>query len=548
MKKGLLMVLSFFVMGLFLVHAGGRGQRDTGNSATQDIEVVRMDVPGESWLVPYDQTVVMTTARSEQVGVLHELDTDNDTSNNFTRAYKKYLNVDLRTAWVSADYNANINLAIASGDLPDVFNVNNNQFKQLLDAGMLEDVTDAFERNVSQEVKKEYDFVPTVMEPYKQNGRLYGYPLLYYGDIEKAYYMWFRKDWMAELGYSGDPKTIDDMIGIVESMNRRYETKGMAMDKGLDALFGLAPMWHAAPKIWVTASNGRIEYGSVQPEMKSAVAAFADWYKRGLINSNFATEDGDTVKADIINALYGAHPFVQWWGWYAGTQVVENNNRNAYFEPYQLPSVDSKPVLYPLSFPNDTTLVVKKGYKNPDAVMKCINLTTLLVSSARKRGIITEEDSAHYMRTGQYVGFWLRPPTIEYRGWEEAQEFRRTGNGSVFSGSGNLEKNIYARNFFETGDTSNNSLGGFLQVFGDRTSYGIAKSIVDRDEFIRSRLWGATPEAVARYGSTLDDLLLEGFTLIILGQQPVSYFDTLVRNWYTAGGQEMTDAINAMYR
>jgi putative aldouronate transport system substrate-binding protein len=56
-----------------------------------------------------------------------------------------------------------------------------------------------------------------------------------------------------------------------------------------------------------------------------------------------------------------------------------------------------------------------------------------------------------------------------------------------------------------------------------------------------------TPEEVTRYGSTLDDLLLEGFTLIILGQQPVSYFDTLVRNWYAAGGQEVTDAVNRMY-
>jgi putative aldouronate transport system substrate-binding protein len=360
--------------------------------------------------------------------------------------------------------------------------------------------------------------------------------------------MWYRKDWMAELGYNGDPKTVDEMLKIVEAMNKKYGTKGMAEDKSLSHLLSLAPIWHAAPGIWTTGQNGRIEHGSVQPEMKTAVAAFADWYKQGLINPNFATEDGDTVKADVINAKYGAQPFLQWWGWYAGTDVVNNNNKNAYFEPYQLPSIDNKPVLYPLSFPNGGTLVVKKGYKHTDAVMKMINLHLLMESSKALGTIITQEEYYFYDEIHGVMPFTLMPPTFDYENLDDTREFKRTGDYSVFRGAGQAEKARGSIQFLETGDASGGALGGFLQVYADRSAYGIAKGIVDRDEFIRSKMWGATPETVASYGSTLDDLLLEGFTLIILGQQPVSYFDTLVRNWYAAGGQEMTDAINAMYR
>ena len=50
------------------------------------------------------------------------------------------------------------------------------------------------------------------------------------------------------------------------------------------------------------------------------------------------------------------------------------------------------------------------------------------------------------------------------------------------------------------------------------------------------------------YGSTLDDILTEGFTKIIIGDEDVSYFDELVSNWRTAGGDTVIQAVNEMYK
>jgi putative aldouronate transport system substrate-binding protein len=58
---------------------------------------------------------------------------------------------------------------------------------------------------------------------------------------------------------------------------------------------------------------------------------------------------------------------------------------------------------------------------------------------------------------------------------------------------------------------------------------------------------GPAPEEMANYGSTLDDILTEGFTKIIIGEQPLSYFDAVVAEWKAAGGDVVTAAVNKTY-
>jgi putative aldouronate transport system substrate-binding protein len=48
-------------------------------------------------------------------------------------------------------------------------------------------------------------------------------------------------------------------------------------------------------------------------------------------------------------------------------------------------------------------------------------------------------------------------------------------------------------------------------------------------------------------GYNLGELLTEEFTKIIVGLQPVSYFDTIVNMWRTSGGDIVTRAVNREY-
>ena len=60
-------------------------------------------------------------------------------------------------------------------------------------------------------------------------------------------------------------------------------------------------------------------------------------------------------------------------------------------------------------------------------------------------------------------------------------------------------------------------------------------------------MWGPATETLLSSGSTLDDILTEGFTKIIVGDKDIDYFDTLVEEWEKAGGAKATEEINEMY-
>ena len=86
-----------------------------------------------------------------------------------------------------------------------------------------------------------------------------------------------------------------------------------------------------------------------------------------------------------------------------------------------------------------------------------------------------------------------------------------------------------------------------MQQGHEKCAYGLAKKILDDEDYIKSALWGATPETLLNMGSTLDDILTEGFTKIIMGEETVDYFDTIVQNWMAAGGEAATNEMNEMY-
>ena len=70
---------------------------------------------------------------------------------------------------------------------------------------------------------------------------------------------------------------------------------------------------------------------------------------------------------------------------------------------------------------------------------------------------------------------------------------------------------------------------------------------VDNEQILKDKIWGATPQAVIDYGSTLNDLLVQGYTKIIMGVEPIDYYDTLIAEWKTAGGDAATASVNEMY-
>ena len=67
------------------------------------------------------------------------------------------------------------------------------------------------------------------------------------------------------------------------------------------------------------------------------------------------------------------------------------------------------------------------------------------------------------------------------------------------------------------------------------------------DKGIETCIAQALPSA-SLYNTECEKILSEGYIGIITGEKPVDYFDEMVKAWYAAGGQTLTEEANAIYK
>lgn len=494
----------------------------------------------------YSDTVTISTVTSEYLSAKYP-EGDDITNNAWIRAYKDRFNIEVVTDWVSDEYDTKLNLSISSGELPDVFKVNSAQLNLLAEADMLYDMTEVFEEYASDRLKQ---YMQDDYDSYQSGvikGKFLGIPQMHWGIIDQPDYIWIRKDWKEALKLD-DPKTMEDVVNIAKAFNDAgYSSYGMAVDQTLDYLNLTAIAWNAHPDMWIEGSDGNIAYGSVQPEMKAAIAEWAKWYQEGILNPDFATLDFNAMNEAVVSGNVGVQPFYQWWGYNPGVDTVSSNGAESIFEPYLIPSAIGEEVMQSIFFANGSYTVVSKDCKNPEAAVKLLNFYAYMVDEAAGKedseilsGFL-DSDMAHVVGA-----FRVLNPACDYEQYAAVSKALETGDTSAFTTSGMWQK--YNNSVeFKTNQTPS-ATGDYMQQGHEKSSYGLSTYVLDNNLYIKSKLWGAAPEAQLNYGSTLDDLLTEGFTKIIMGIESIDYFDTVVANWKSAGGDEVTAQMNEMYK
>lgn len=492
----------------------------------------------------YTEPVTIHTVRGEYSSAQFP-EGDNMSTNVWTRAYKERFNIEVVTDWVSDDYTTKLNLAISSGDLPDVFTVNPTQLQQLIKADMIMDLTSVFDQYASARVKSYMEADRSSYESGMKDGKLFGIPTLHWGFIEQPDFIWIRNDWKEELGLP-DPKTMDDVKNIALKFKEKYGAYGLAVDQTLDYLNLLAIGWGAHPDMWIPGEDGRLVYGTVQPEMKDALAAWAEWYKLGIIDPEFPIKDFSAMNAGVVAGKVGMQPYYQWWGYNPGVDVVTNLGKDAIFYPYKIPTVDGKEATQSIFFANGSYTVINKKSKHPEAVIKLLNFYAYMLDEGTGNetpetlAAFLDKDIAHV--TG---AFKIINPNTDYEQFERVSEALKSGDTSAFTTSGMWQK--YKNSVEFKNNATPAATGDYLQQGAPKNAYSLAKSVLDSEQYVKTALWGAPPEELVKFGSTLDDILTEGFTKIIMGAESIDYFETVINNWRTAGGDTVTEAVNREY-
>lgn len=543
MKKKLTALL---LTAVLLIMTGCQKEAETtkesGNASTTGNETSSTSESVDIW-APYTDTVTLHTVTTEFTDATYP-EGDDVTNNVWTRAYKDKFNVDLVTDWVSDEYDTKLNLSIAEGSLPDVFHVNNSQLQQLIEADLVMDITDVFNTYASDRLKGYMAADQDSYESGMTDGKLYGIPQMHYGFISQPNYVWIRQDWKTALNLP-DPETMDDVVNICKQFMNKYGGYGMAVDQSLTYLNILAVGWGAHPGIWIE-KEGQIEYGSIQPEMKDALMEWAQWYQDGIINKDFATTDYSKMNEDVISGKVGVQPFYQWWGYAPGSDVVRNLGDDAQFRPYMIPSANGQQVISSISFANGSYTVVSKKCKNPEAAIKLINYYAYMIDdSAGKEEPATIAAFTDLGMSHVTGALGVINPDSDYIQYEQIVEAMKNGDTSKITNSVNLMKYNNALDYFNNKTPGN--IGFYLQEGFEQSAYGLGKQILDNGWYVKSKLWGRSPQTLVDSGSTLNDILTEGFTRIIIGDKPVDYFDTIVKDWKSAGGEQATKEMNEIY-
>lgn len=475
--------------------------------------------------------------------------------NVWTDLIEERLGIKLTVAW-SADngtgaYGNKMNMSIASKDMPDLFTVFPDGYAQAKAAGVLADMTDVLDKYASPRLKKLLEENAEVVEACKEDGKLYGIPSI--GDASlTSSQLWIRQDWLKKVGLEA-PKTWEDVVAIARAFtnddpdgNGQKDTYGIGLQNGLwwggaGSFEGFATAFHAfGGENWVTTAENRIEFGGVQPEMKEALRAANAMFAEGLIDPEFSVKNLDKIVEDIYNNKIGMF-FGENYAGYWPLQTLVDQNPEAIFLPYSMVSADDQPAMAGTRWPVSQFYCVSSSCKNPEAAVLIANLYLEMVNDDS-----TQEMIDTYEYAGDVSAYMLCPVRLSAPGFEFRcyQAMVAADNGDKSQLTNKMMANYDSVKAYENGDTSKY---GYWSQLGPKGSVAVVQNYIDQDRLVLTSLHGSIPEAQAGVDTSLKQMQTERYVKIITGDLPVDAFDQFVTDYYAAGGDKLTEAVNEAY-
>ncbi|MCJ8010849.1 extracellular solute-binding protein [Paenibacillus sp. KQZ6P-2] len=308
-------------------------------------------------------------------------------NNPWIKAIQETLNVHVNIAWIVTNQNMEqkVDLTIASNTLPDAMVVTPSQLSQMVKADELADLTTAYNDYASPVMKSIMDSTNgAAMSQVTFNGQILALPSVAPEDISM---LWIRKDWLDQLGLQ-PPATLDELEATARAFverdpdgNGKADTIGIAAGVPLyddyhagPGSFNLNPIfsaYNAYPGFWLKDAQEKPVYGSIQSETKAALEKLRDMYANGLIDREMGIRD--SAAEVVINGKAGMF-FAPFSGGYWPVPEALKNNPRANWQAYALPLDADGKFNAKVFQPTKSFIVVRKGYKHPEAVVKVTNL------------------------------------------------------------------------------------------------------------------------------------------------------------------------------
>lgn len=471
--------------------------------------------------------------------------------NAYTRYLREMLNIQNESVYMESEdrYDEFINILVKDRTLPDILVLSDRDtLKEMVENDLVEDLTEVFETCTTERIREMYDsYGDELLESGMFQGKLMAVleTVIDHGPC----LMWLRRDWMEQLGLD-EPQSLEEAFEVVGAFveNRMgteegEEPAGLVCDTSLvgttSSSYSVDPVFDsfgASPQRWVN-QNGEIVYGSLTEETKEALACLRKLYSRKIIDENFALRAQNNLRDLVVEGKCGAF-FGLWWT--PNNPLMDEYKRDpeADWQPYYFPAKIRKDTY--ASFRDNKYVVVRKGYEHPEIVMKIISV---LFDYTRYEKKDAQEINDYFALN---VDPTARPLVInvDYNEatYKVTENIRKVMNGEMEETAlSPIEKSYYeaCRDYLQEDTYSVEDWAAY------KSRISAVGLLVDGDYQPPIRKYLDDPDG--EVPQSLQSLEKKAFIQIIMGKQPLDYFDEFVKEWYAQGGEELTKRIRAAY-
>lgn len=503
----------------------------------------------------YDPPITISIAKQQDENAGKYINGESLNDNVLTRWGKEHLGIQIETTLLGGDatqYNTKLRLALTGSEkLPDVLPVYDTSLENdLIQSGLVKDITEDISKYMPERLKEIYKEYPTAFNPVIQDGKVYGMPIA--PNLTEGQVMLIRQDWLDKLNLKA-PTTLDEFEKVIAAFtnddpdgNGKQDTYGFDFS-GKDSyntgwvsdsvmIFSAYTGKHL-PGQWYS-EDGKLTYGSVAEGTKDALAKLRDWYSKGYLNKELATQGAWDALADFTEGKAGIIIGRPWL--YGSVKDVETNVQGAKISAYPTISGVSGDKTYQSGQQNDGVFMFNKDFNNMEAFF-------LYYDKLYDAAFGTGDFKYGYAEGYDY-------DTVNGEVVFDSKKFNTPMDAAQGVGKMSFTKNTPSvdgpgKSFYDLAQGAKPDNGVLMRsAANDATAKdGYVISYENRDVLLPNAFNGPPTKTMQTSWEQLNTMEKETFTKIIYSKEPLEAYDTFVKQWHDKGGTQITEEVNDWY-
>jgi len=264
------------------------------------------------------------------------------------------------------------NLALASGDVPDVFLagvINVNDEEAYGPQGMflpLEGYVDKY----APTLKKTFDQIPEAKKmSIATDGHMYSLPYIADTKTRASVILYFNMDWLSNVGMK-KPTNVDEFYNVLKAFKEKDPNKNGKQDEIPLSYFksATAAFTGQSGGVGFDVKDDKVVYNPIDPNFKDFVTYMNKLWSEGLIDKDMFTQTVQQMSAKYKEGKMGISSTS------LSNVVVAGQPANYELIPPLTSSKNSKLVAPKLNFTSTGSFVITNKCKYPEAMMRWIDV------------------------------------------------------------------------------------------------------------------------------------------------------------------------------